>query len=361
MTVIMERHQLSHLRRTLTIMIRRWIGCSLLFVSLSGALCIQGQTHGDRVSLSPDFDELVPPSSHVEQVADGFGFLEGPVWVRKGKYLLFSDIPGNVIEKRASDGRLSVFLKPSGFTGTDPLQVGKEVNNGHATVRLIGSNGITLDPQGRVTFCAQGDRTVVRLEKDGKRTVLADRYEGKRLNGPNDLVYKSDGALYFTDPSSGFPKGASDPKKELPFEGVFLFKDGQLRLLDKEFTHPNGLALAPGEKQLYVNDTVKLTIMVFDVLPDDSLANKRLLIDMTGNELPGKPDGMKVDIRGNIYCTGPGGVWVVSPTGKHLGTIKTPAVITNLAFGGKDRRTLFLTSRNGDLYSIQLNVAGIVP
>ena len=341
------------------------IKCLLIFPLILGGLteatAVNNQNQADLESNTPEFNDLISPTSHLEKIADGFGFLEGPVWVRHGNYLLFSDIPGNDIEKRAADGKLSVFLKPSGFTGTDPLQVGKEVNNGHKTVRLIGSNGITLDPQGRVVFCAQGDRSVVRIEGNGRRTVLADHYEGKRLNGPNDLVYKSDGALYFTDPSSGFPKGADDPKKELPFEGLFLLKDGHLQVLDKEFTHPNGIAFAPGEKQLYVNDTVKRTVVIFDVLPDDTITNKRLLIEMHGSDLPGKPDGMKVDVRGNVYCTGPGGVWVISPAGQHLGTIKAPGVITNLAFGGTDAKTLYMTGRGGDLYAIQMNVAGIIP
>lgn len=339
-------------------MIKHWIIFSLFFVGLSGGAGSDGQT---VASLDPALNELVPANSHLEKIADGFGFTEGPVWVRKGNYLLFSDIPANVIDKRTPDGKVSIFLKPSGYTGTDPSQVGKEINNGHSTIRLIGSNGVTLDPQGRVVFCAQGDRSVVRVEKHGRRTVLADRYEGKRLNGPNDLVYKSNGALYFTDPSSGFPKGNDDPKKEIPFEGVFLVKDGQLHLLDKTFPHPNGIAFAPGEKYLYVNDTDTKSIMVFDVLPDDTIANKRLLVEMSGSDLPGKPDGMKVDVKGDVYCTGPGGVWIISPTGIHLGTIKSPEIITNLAFGNSDGKTLYLTSRMGALYAIQLKVAGILP
>lgn len=333
----------------------------LLIAEIFISTRIHAQDVSDVVRLDSGADAVVPVGARAQQLAEGYAFLEGPVWVRKGGYLLFSDIPANVIDKRTSDGKVSVFLKPSGYTGTDPSQAGRTIDNGRATVNLIGSNAVTVDRQGRIVFCAQGDRSVVRIEKDGKRTVLADRYEGKRLNSPNDLVYKSDGALYFTDPPAGLPKGDDDPKKEIPFDGVFLLKDGKLQVLDKSFLRPNGLAFAPGEKFFYVNDSFKKTIMRFEVRPDDTLANGQVFIDMNGDDAPGVPDGMKVDLKGNVYCTGPGGVWVISPAGKHLATIKTPERITNLAFGNADGKMLYLTGRTGELFGIKLKVGGIRP
>ena len=224
-------------------------------------------------------------------MADGFGFLEGPVWVHSSApgYLIFSDIPANAIDKwNPADGKVSVFLAKSGFAGADPGDAGYQLNNGHAVVTLYGSNGITLDKQGRVTYCQHGDRGVMRLEKDGKRTVLADRYEGKRLNSPNDLVYKSDGSLYFTDPPYGLRKLADDPKKELPFSGVYRLAKGKLEVVNKDFQAPNGLAFSPDEKYLYVNDSASKTYWRFDVQPDGTLANKKLLIDMSSSKEDGR-------------------------------------------------------------------------
>ena len=330
-----------------------------VFVLLFVVLQLVGQG-GDVVRLDPKLNEIVPAGAKVEKLAGNLSFAEGPVWVRQGGYLLFSDIPANVINKWTPDGKISVAIKPSGFTGADPSEAGSEINNGKDVVRLIGSNGVTLDRQGRVVFAAHGDRAVVRIEKDGKRTVLADRYEGKRLNSPNDLVYKADGALYFTDPPFGLPKRDDDPKKELPFDGVYLLKDGKLQLLDKTFTGPNGIALAPGEKYLYVDDSAKKLIRRFDVQTNDTITNGKTFIDMNSDQAPGVPDGMKVDQKGNVYSTGPGGVWIMSPDGKHLGTIKVPEVPANLAFGDADGKTLYLTARTG-LYRIHLNIGGIRP
>ena len=193
-----------------------------------------------------------------------------------------------------------------------------------------------------------------------KRTVLASRYEGKRLNSPNDLVYKSDGSLYFTDPSAGLRERDKDPKKELPFNGVYLLKDGKLQLLIKDMQVPNGLAFSPDEKHFYVNDSAKKIIMRYDVLPDDTIANGQLFIDMNSDNAPGVPDGMKVDRKGNVYSTGPGGFWIMSPEGKHLGTISFQELPANLAFGNADARTLYLTARTG-LYRIRLKIPGVRP
>jgi gluconolactonase len=307
--------------------------------------------------LNPSLEDIVPSDARVDKLADGFGFAEGPVWVRTGEYLLFSDIPANVIYRWSPDTRkVSTFLAYSGFTGTDDTRIGAPINNGRVFVNLIGTNGITLDPDGRLVFCARGDRQVVRLEADGRRTVLAKEYEGKRLNSPNDLVYKSDGSLYFTDPSTGL----DESKKELPFNGVYLLKEGNLQVLFKDFPHPNGIAFSPDEKYLYVNDTKNKTITRFDVLPDDTVGNSKVIIDMSWDKADGAPDGMKVDEKGNIYCTGPGGIWILSPEGKHLGTIVTSEKPANLAFGGADMKTLFLAAHTG-LYQIRLKIAGIGP
>jgi gluconolactonase len=311
--------------------------------------------------LNPALDEIVPADAKVEKLADSFGFLEGPVWVRKGGYLLFSDIPANVIYKWSPEaGKVSTFLSYSGFTGADS-NVGMQLNNGRALVTLLGSNGITLDAQGRVVYCAHGDHQVVRVEADGRRTVLASEFEGKRLNSPNDLVYKSDGSLYFTDPIAGFRDGDKDPKKELPFTGIYMLKNGKLQLIERDL-RPNGIAFSPDEKYVYLVDGTdgKKTLRRYEVQPDGTFANGQLFIDMTPDKAPGNPDGIKVDQKGNVYSTGPGGVWIMAPDGKHLGTILTLELPANLAFGDTDNKTLFLTARTG-LYRIRLKIPGILP
>ena len=321
---------------------------SAIFLSIVAALAAAaGAQKAKQVDrLDPALDQIVSPDASIEKLASGFQNLEGPVWVRKGGYLLFSDIPANVINKWSpADGKVSAFLERSGFTGTESARNGQ------------GSNGITLDHRGRVVFCATGDRQVVRLEKDGKRTVLASEYEGKRLNGPNDLVYKSDGSLYFTD---GSPR---DPKTGIP-RAVYLLKGGKLQMLTKDLTANNGLALAPGEKALYIiNDPLpKMIIMRYDLLPDDTIANGKVFIDMGQDQQTGHPDGMKVDQKGNVYSVGPGGVWVVSPEGKHLGTILA-GDLTNLAFGDADGKTLYMTGRrpHAELFRVRLKIPGIRP
>ncbi len=331
-------------------------------ILLSAAIQLEGQGVGKIVRLDPAVNAILPPNAHIEKLADDFGFLEGPVWVHHGNegYLLFSDIPANVIDKWSPDGKVSVFLEKSGFTGVNPAGVGYRINNGRAMVTLLGSNAITLDRQGRIVFCQHGNRDVVRLEKNGQRTVLASRYEGKRLNSPNDLVYKSDGALYFTDPPYGLAKLDQDPKKELPFNGVYRLANGKLQLIYKNFKAPNGIAFSPGEKYLYVDDSASRTYWRFDVQPDGTIANGKLFFDMSKSKEAGVPDGMKVDQKGNIYGVGPGGIWILSPQGKHLGTIKPPEDPANLAWGDSDGKTLYITARTG-LYCIRLNVPGIRP
>jgi len=339
------------------------LGVLLLVLSaLLACVRLSAQNGGQIIRLDPALDALVPVDAHIEKVADGFGFVEGPVWVHTSKpgYLLFSDIPANVINKWTPDGKVSVFLAKSGFAGDDPGDAGYQMNNGHTNVTLYGSNGITLDKQGRVTYVQHGDRGVMRLEKDGKRTVLAGRYEGKRLNSPNDLVYKSDGSLYFTDPPFGLRKLADDPKKELPYAGVFLLAKGKLQLIIKDLQAPNGIAFSPDEKYLYVNDSFTKKYWRYEVQPDGTVANAKLFMDMSSSKEDGVPDGIKIDQKGNLYGAGPGGVWVLSLEGKHLGTIKPTENPANLAWGDDDAKTLYFTAVTG-LYRLHVNIPGIRP
>jgi gluconolactonase len=305
------------------------------------------------VSLDPAFDKLVPAGAKVEKLVDGRKWVEGPVWNRKETYLLFSDIPNNAIIKWQEGKGESVFMQPAGYTGKEPF-------TGHEP----GTNGLTYDTQGRLVACEHGDRRISRLEADGKtKTTLADKYQGKRLNSPNDLAYKSNGDLYFTDPIYGLPKGAEDPARELDFCGVYrLSKDGKLTLLTKEITRPNGIAFSPDEKKLYVasSDPDKAIWMVYDTQPDGTIANGKVFFDATAwakEKRPGLPDGMKVDEHGNLFATGPGGVHVFSPEGKHLGTFDTGVPTANVAWGG-DGSTLYITA-NTALLRVKLNTKGI--
>jgi len=295
-------------------------------------------------------EEIAPATARIEKLAGGFTFTEGPVWMKEG-YLLFSDIPANVIRKWTPDGQVTVFLEKSGYEGTDA-----------PAGAFIGSNGLTLDSEGRLIICEHGSGRVTRLEKDGSRTVIADKYQGKRLNSPNDAVFKSDGWLYFTDPPYGLVKQDEDPKKELKFNGIYRVKDKKLELLHKDMTRPNGLAFSPDEKYLYVanSDPARKVWMRFEVTDKGGLANPQVFFDATSSTEEGLPDGMKVDEKGNLYCTGPGGVWIFSPAGKHLGTIKPPEVPANCAWGDADGKTLYMTARTG-LYRIKLGIAGIRP
>ena len=325
------------------------------------------------VRLNRAVDDIVPDDAKLEKLAGEFGFLEGPVWISKGRYLIFSDIPANVIRKWSpEDGKVSVFQKYTGFTGTDSTHVGGQASNGRALITQVGSNGITLDAQGRVVYCAHGDRQVVRLEESGRHTVLANQYEGKRLNSPNDLVYKSDGSLYFTDPPYGLPtQGDSDPIKELQVNGVYRIPKAfdrrpgtapardQLQLLVKDVPRPNGIAFSPDEKFLYVdNSGPKKLWMRYRVKEDGTLTDAKVFYDATSDPRPGGPDGMKVDREGNVYSTGPGGVWIFSPEGKPLGVILTPERAANVNWGGADRKTLYITA-SSSIYRVTLKVPGV--
>jgi gluconolactonase len=307
-----------------------------------------GAITGSVIEMDPALKELLRAGAKIEKLAGGFAFVEGPIWMKEG-YILFSDIPNNAIMKWTPDGKVSTFRKPSGYTGP-PAPPGA----------YVGSNGLTLDKQGRLIICEHGDRRVTRLEANGRLTVLADKYDGKRLNSPNDAVYRSDGSLYFTDPPYGL---FNEKAKELDFQGVYrLLPNGKLQLLNKELTRPNGLAFSPDEKTLYVanSDPDKKIWMAYDVTEDGSLSSGRVFFDATQEKEGGLPDGMKVDTRGNLYCSGPGGVWIFSPQGKHLGTIKLPEVPANCHWGDSDAKTLYMTARTG-FYRLRLNVPGIRP
>ncbi len=264
-----------------------------------------------------------------ERIATDLKFTEGPVWHPDG-YLLFSDIPANTIYKWNPDGKLEKFRSPSG-----------------------NANGLTFDRQGRLVACEHGNRRVSRTEPDGTVVTLADKYQGKRLNSPNDVVVKSDGSVYFTDP----PYGVQPNERELDFQGVFrIAPDGTLTLLLDDFVKPNGLVFSPDEKVLYVNDTDRKHVRAFDVQPDGTLTNDRVFADLSSTKRHG-PDGMKVDVNGNLYVTS-GVTWIFDSTGKHLGDIVTPDAPANCAFGGPDNKTLFITARPS-LYRVQLKIQGV--
>ena len=286
----------------------------------------------------PRFDKLIPPEATIEKLAEGYDWSEGPVWDRKGKFLLFSDVPRNTVFKWAEGVTVpEVYLRPSGYTGTVPR--GGEP----------GSNGLVMDSENRLVLCQHGDRRVARLEPGKGFTTLADKFEGKRFSSPNDAVYHSDGSLFFTDPPYGLLGKNNDPKKEIPFNGVYrLAKTGEVTLLTKELTYPNGIGLSPDEKTLYVanSDSEKAIWMTFEVKPDMTLGAGRVFFDATRGvkTLKGLPDGLKVDKDGNLFATGPGGVLVFAPDGTHLGTLNTGEATANVGFGGEDGTTLFITA-----------------
>jgi gluconolactonase len=300
----------------------------------------------------PAINAIVPPNAKLFKVAEGFLFTEGPVWVRDRDLLLFSDPNHNTIYQYTQSGKLSVFRDKSGYDAADI-----------AEYLQPGSNGLTLDKQGRLTIDEQGRHRVTRLERDGTLTVLADSYEGKRLNSPNDLVYKSDGSLYFTDPPFGLPQFFADKRKELPYSGVFRWHDGRLQLLTAELKGPNGIVFSPDEKYLYVSnwDPAAKTVTRYPVRRDGTIGRGEILIDLTP-QIPGEEalDGMKADIKGNLYLSAPGGVWIFAASGKHLGTVTAPHPVHNFAWGGKDGRTLYLCARSA-LYRIDLLIPGIRP
>jgi len=325
--------------------------------------------HPAVVRLDPALDQIISPNATLELVKSGFGFTEGLTWVQHGTtgYLLFSDIPADVINKMTPDGKVSVYLNHSGYDGPwngyEALRVGHRMNNGKnpkdplfREFMMIGSDGLTLDPQGRLLICTYAARSLERMDRDGKLVVVADRYDDKRFNGTNDVVVKRDGAIYFTDTWSR-QLGDKDPSTELHHEGIYMLKNGKVTWVIKDIPTPNGLAFSPDQKYLYANGGTANYIRRYDVQPDDTLTNGRLLIDMSADKAPGHTDGMKVDSKGNIYSSGTGGLWIISPEGKHLGTIRVPELFANLVFGGADHKTLYIGGRTS-IYKIRVKIPG---
>jgi gluconolactonase len=311
--------------------------------------------------LDPSIDRIIPAGAKIERIAKGFTWVEGPVWVKDR--LFFAEIPSNTIRIWVPGKGTSIFLQPSGYKGAAPYG-GPE----------SGSNGMTLDVHGRLTVAGHAQRDVYRfeaLDPKGPITILADKYQGKQLNSPNDVVYKSDGSLYFTDPPYGLRTQLdNDPEKQLSVNGVYRIphalshkagappdRDG-LQLLVSDLTRPNGIAFSPDEKYLYVDNSMPKKIwMRYRVKPDGTLTDAKLLFDDTADKRAGNPDGMKVDTEGNIYSAGPGGIWIFSPEGKPLGTIVLPGRTSNVAWAGPDRKTLYITDSEG-IYRIHLKIAG---
>jgi gluconolactonase len=323
-----------------------WVRSATLDFHKSGAT--SGTSSTPRITrLDPALDAIVPPDTTFEKLAEDFRFTEGPVWVPDG-YLLFSDPNTNTIYRWSNDDGVSVYRAKSGYTGVDIGEYGQP-----------GSNGLALDAEGRLTVAEHGNRRISRLEKNGSLTILADRYEGKRLNSPNDLVYRSDGSLYFTDPPFGLPKFFEDPRKETPYSGVYRWSHGQLQLLTTDLRGPNGLAFSPDERYLYVGnwDEKKKVVMRYESTPDGLLANGSVFADLTNAPGEDAIDGLKVDRSGNVYVSGPGGLWVLSPTGTPLGTIVGPEHPHNLAWGDADGQTLYLAAQTG-LYRMRVRIPG---
>ena len=314
--------------------------------------------------LSPELDEIVPAGAKLEKVASGFTWLEGPVWVKPGN-LMFADIPSNSIRRLEDDGKVTVWLQPSGYIAKEPYG-GKEP----------GTNGMTLDAKGRLTVAGHAARNIIRFETmdpHGQRTILADRYEGKELNSPNDVVYGRDGSLYFTDPPYGLrTQQDDDPHKSLKQNGVYRIPDATnrkpgsspnghpLQLLVGDLPRPNGIALSPDNKWLYVADSQLKKWMRYPVKKDGTVGEGSLLLDAAQDTRVGTADGMKVDSKGNLYATGPGGVWIISPEGKHLGTLLTDKATANVAWGGEDGTVLYLTSSDS-IYRVPLKIPGYRP
>lgn len=304
----------------------------------------------------PAFDALIPKDAKIEVLAGGFKWTEGPVWDKKGNALLFTDIPNNrVVRWSAKDG-VSDFLKPSGYTGKEDFK-GTEP----------GANGLTFDKDGNLILCQHGDRRVARLKGDKTFETLADKYDGKRLNSPNDLVFAKNGDMYFTDPPYGLPGNVLDPKnphKELDFQGVYkLTPKGELTLLTKEMTKPNGIALSPDEKTLYVanSDPDKAIWMAFPIKADGTLDKGKLIHDATADVKAspnkGLPDGMKVDAKGNIFATAVNGVYVFSPDFKLIGRIVTNDKTANCAWG--DDGTVLYMATNDKLTRVKTTTKGL--
>jgi gluconolactonase len=321
---------------------------------------------------SSALDAIIAPDAELELLGDRFGLLEGPVWVsdEDNGYLLFSDLIANVVWKHTPGEDLSVYLENAGYSGDNLMNAGTQTKRGRMFVIMIGPNGLTLDQQGRLIYAASPDQAVMRLEDDGARTVLADRYDGKRLNGPNDVAIHSDGSVYFTDSDFGLRGSSNSPDKELAFNGVYRAKDGEVSLLIDDQTlggFPNGITFSPDENYLYLNAGFT-KMMRYEVNSDGTLGSGTVFFEGGG----GIVDGMKTDLSGNLYSTGgggPGEVRITSPDGDMLGMIHLPIInmepkpqicATNVAFGDSDGKGLYITACE-HLYRIRLRTAGVMP
>ena len=296
----------------------------------------------------PRVDALIPADARIEKLAEGFVFIEGPVWDRSESRLLFSDVRGNTIYQWTEADGASPFI--------DPVFEGDQTGRGS-----ISSNGLTLDAEGRVIICEHGNRRISRLEADGTRSVVVEQFEGGQLNSPNDAVYSSNGWLYFTDPPYGLEGLEESPMRELDFNGIYrLSPDGELELLVRDQSRPNSIALSPDEQTLYVanSDDENMVWMAYD-LNDTGASNGRVFYDVNDQTAPGAADGMKVDLAGNIFATGPGGIWIFAPDGSHLGTIMPGEVAANVGWGD-DGRTLYMIGSTS-LYRIRLSTEGHIP
>ena len=307
---------------------------------------------GKIYAIDEKLNSIVTPGTKIEKIADGFQFTEGPVWHPDG-YLLFSDPNTNTIYRYdPSTKNISVYISHSGYTGPDIGEYGQP-----------GSNGLAIDKEGRLIIDQHGNRRVIRIERKGPVTVLADRINGKRFNSPNDIVLKSDGAIYFTDPPYGLPDFFNDKRKELDYSGVFMIKNNEVKLVSKDLGGPNGLAFSPDEKFFYVtNWDIRdihhtKTIWRYEVNPDGTLSNGRIFFDFNFTEDEEALDGLKIDKEGNLFVSAPGGIWIISPDAKLLGKIVTPERSANLAWGDQDAKTLYLTA-HCSLYKIRVNTGG---
>jgi gluconolactonase len=301
---------------------------------------------GQIITVDDDLKTAINPLEKIEKLADGFSFTEGPVWHPDG-YLLFSDPNQNVIYKYDTKlGNIGVYITKSGYTGTDIGEYGQP-----------GSNGLAIDNEGRLVVCQHGNHAILRHEKKGPQIVLSNSYQEKRLNSPNDLVIKSDDAIYFTDPPYGLPMAFNDKRKELNFSGVYRIKNGTTELLSTDLKGPNGIAFSPDEKYLYVSnwDITDIhhtkTLWRYEVKADGTLQNGKIFFDMNQTDDDEALDGLKVDLKGNIFASAPGGVWIISAEGKYLGKIVGPERPANMAWGD-DGKTLYLTAHTG-LYKIR--------
>jgi gluconolactonase len=319
--------------------------CALLLVPGSASAA-----EPEILRLDARFDRLVPPGARIERLADGHRWLEGPVWDARAGGLFFSDVERNAVFLWRPGAGAKLFLAPSGYSGSAPF-AGREP----------GANGLALDAEGRLVLCQHGDRRIVRRERDGSLTPLAERYQGKRLNSPNDVIVARDGSLLFTDPPFGLPRTFEDPAKELPWQGVYrLAPSGELELLTRELAAPNGIGLSPDERSLYLSNAQREDPrwMVFPILESGRLGKGRELFDGTAlaARYPGVPDGLDLDESGNLFAAGPGGIYVLSPEGSHLGSLIFGVATSNVAFGG-DGHDLYVTASSA-LYRIRLATRG---